>query len=191
MSVDLEQWRDQLKTVLADLQEQASFSKGQVVVIGCSTSEVMGKKIGTAGTVEVAQMLFEELESFRSETGTRLAFQCCEHLNRALIVEKQTALDLHLEIVSVVPAQTAGGAMATHAFYQMKDAVVVEFIKADAGIDIGDTLIGMHLKHVAVPIRSSVKSIGHAHVTMAKTRPKLIGGERAVYKDERENKSCS
>ncbi|MFC4321895.1 TIGR01440 family protein [Litchfieldia salsa] len=190
MSNDLNGWKEQLKIVLSDLKKQATLSASQVLVIGCSTSEVIGERIGTSGTIEVAEMIFTECALLQKETGVQLAFQCCEHLNRALVVEQETAAKLGLELVSVIPAQTAGGAMATYAYKHFKNPVMVEFIKADAGIDIGDTFIGMHLKHVAVPIRSSVKNIGQAHVTMAKTRPKLIGGARAIYTAEKENLSC-
>lgn len=126
-------------------------------------------------------MIFSALSEFQKETGVELAFQCCEHLNRALVVERETAEKRNYEIVSVIPIPKAGGSMAAFAYEHMWDPVVVEFIKADAGIDIGDTLIGMHLKHVAVPVRSSVKQVGQAHVNLAFSRPKLIGGARAVY----------
>lgn len=177
----LSEWKQQWQTILAEFQQQVSLSSEHILVIGCSTSEVIGKKIGTAGTTEVAEMIFTELKKWRDETGVQLAFQCCEHLNRALVVEKETALAKQLEVVSVIPVRSAGGAMAEYAYNHMNDPVVVEFLKADAGIDIGDTFIGMHLKHVAVPIRTSIRQVGHAHVTLAKTRPKLIGGARAVY----------
>lgn len=190
MSEDLQQWKNQLQQILEDFRKQVTLSEEDILVIGCSTSEVAGEKIGTAGTFEVAEMIFNELKALRESTGVHLAFQCCEHLNRALIVEKELASKRNLEIVSVIPARTAGGAMATYAYSQFTKPVVVEFIKADAGIDIGDTFIGMHLKHVAVPIRSSIRNLGHAHVTLAKTRPKLIGGERAVYSEKIENKTC-
>jgi uncharacterized protein (TIGR01440 family) len=175
------EWKEQLEQVLADLQEQAQLKKGQLLVIGCSTSEVIGEKIGTAGTEGVAETIFEVFAEFRDRTGAELAFQCCEHLNRALVVERETAERRGLDEVTVVPVRQAGGAMASYVYHQLEDAVMVEHIKADAGIDIGDTLIGMHIKHVAVPVRSKVKSVGSAHVTMARTRPKLIGGARAVY----------
>lgn len=190
MPDELEQWRGQLKTLLSDLNIQAALSVDMLLVIGCSTSEVIGKKIGTAGTVEVAEMIFNEINELQTKTGVKVAYQCCEHLNRALVVDKDTALRRNFEPVTVTPVRTAGGAMATYAFEHLKDPVVVEFVKGDAGIDIGDTFIGMHLKHVAVPIRSSIKEIGGAHVTLAKTRPKLIGGERAVYPDKEENNKC-
>nr|WP_198949194.1 TIGR01440 family protein [Lottiidibacillus patelloidae] len=173
-----------LTTLLTELQDNAKLSAGDLFVVGCSTSEVMGEHIGTTGSEDVARDLFAALREFAEETGVALAFQCCEHLNRALIVEKQTAKENKLEQVTVIPTGKAGGAMATYAYRQMREPVAVEHIKADAGIDIGDTFIGMHLKHVAVPVRGSMRLVGGANVTMAKTRPKLIGGERAVYRDD-------
>nr|WP_304213855.1 TIGR01440 family protein [Fredinandcohnia onubensis] len=190
MVADFELWRRQLQTLLSEFAERASLKKGELLVVGCSTSEVIGERIGTAGSEEVAEMIFSELAKLRENVSIELAFQCCEHLNRALVVERETAAHKNYEQVTVVPVRTAGGAMATYAFGHFNDPVVVEFIKAEAGIDIGDTFIGMHLKHVAVPIRSSIKELGGAHVTMAKARPKLIGGERAVYPDKKENKKC-
>ncbi|MFT4415382.1 TIGR01440 family protein [Fredinandcohnia humi] len=190
MRNELEVLRDQIRTILSDFENQAALSSGQIVVIGCSTSEVIGERIGTAGSTEAAEVIFNELKSLQVRTGIDLAFQCCEHLNRALVIEQSTALRKNVEPVTVIPVRTAGGAMATYAYEHFSDPVVVEFIKADAGIDIGDTFIGMHLKHVAVPIRSTIKELGGAHVTMAKTRPKLIGGERAVYPDKKVNKKC-
>ncbi|WP_090762665.1 TIGR01440 family protein [Bacillus sp. OK048] len=186
----IQEWEKELETILSDFQMQASLQPGQLMVVGCSTSEVIGERIGTAGTVEVAEMIFRGLSRFAQGAGVSLAFQCCEHLNRALVVEKSVAVARGLEEVSVVPVRTAGGAMATYAFGKLDDAVVVEFLKADAGVDIGLTLIGMHLKHVAVPIRVKQKSVGHAHVTLAKSRPKLIGGARAVYERTEGNASC-
>jgi uncharacterized protein (TIGR01440 family) len=184
-------WEKELETILSEFQTQASLVPGQLVVVGCSTSEVIGEKIGTSGTIDVAEMIFRQLGRFADVTGVRLVFQCCEHLNRALVIESAEAIKRGLEEVSVVPVRTAGGAMATYAFEKFSEAVVVEFLKADAGIDIGQTFIGMHLKHVAVPIRVTQKSVGHAHVTLAKTRPKLIGGARAVYEKTPGNFSCS
>src|SRR3954470_23493792 len=172
----IQDWEIELEAILGEFQAQAELKPGQLLVIGCSTSEVIGERIGTSGTVEVAEMIYRQLEKLQSETGIHLAFQCCEHLNRALVVERSVAEARGFEQVSVVPVRKAGGAMATYAFGQMDDAIVVEFIKADAGIDIGQTLIGMHLKHVAVPVRVKQKSVGHANITLAKSRPKLIGG---------------
>ncbi|MCM3672570.1 MULTISPECIES: TIGR01440 family protein [Peribacillus] len=190
-SNELEIWENQFRELLHEFQEQTALKEKQLLVIGCSTSEVIGKRIGTEGTLDVAGMIFSVVRDFQEKTGVQVAYQCCEHLNRALVLQRETAVRYDYEEVSVVPVRTAGGSMATYAYRQWKDAVVVEHIKADAGMDIGDTFIGMHLKHVAVPIRSAIKEIGHAHVTMAKTRPKLIGGERAVYQDISENKGCT
>ena len=87
----------------------------------------------------------------------------------------------HTDIVNVVPQPKAGGSFATAAYAAFSDPVAVEHIRADAGMDIGDTLIGMHLKEVAVPVRLSVKTVGEAPLVCARTRPKFIGGCRAVY----------
>ena len=190
-SIELDNWKKQLQATLTEFQEIAQLHKNQLFVIGCSTSEVIGKRIGTEGTLEVAEMIYNEVSAFQEKTGVGLAFQCCEHLNRALVLPREIAEERGYDEVSVVPVRKAGGSMATYAYQQIKDPVVVEHIQAEAGIDIGDTFIGMHLKHVAVPVRTSIKEIGYAHVTMAKTRPKLIGGERAVYTNTKMNTSCS
>ncbi|KIL49760.1 TIGR01440 family protein [Jeotgalibacillus soli] len=176
--------KEALSKILREFQQKAKLKAGQLFVIGCSTSEVAGKHIGTAGTNEVASDLYEAFEKFSEETGVRLAFQGCEHINRALVMDRETAEAKGYEEVTIVPVRTAGGAMASHAFNTMRDPVVVEHIKAHGGIDIGDTFIGMHLKHVAVPVRVSTKSLGQAHITLARTRPKLIGGARAIYERE-------
>ncbi len=189
-SIEVDNWRKQLQRILTEFQEIAGLHSKHLFVVGCSTSEVIGKRIGTEGTLEVAEMIYQELATFATQTGIQLAFQCCEHLNRALVLPREVAEERGYDEVSVIPVQKAGGSMATYAYQQMKDPVVVEHIGAEAGIDIGDTFIGMHVKHVAVPIRTSIKEIGYAHVTLAKRRPKLIGGERAVYKDTVMNKSC-
>lgn len=188
--MSISEWELQLNGILDSFFKQADPKPGQLVVVGCSTSEVTGRKIGTAGTVEVAEMIFRQLMTFQKQYGVQFAFQCCEHLNRALVVERSTAQERNYEEVSVIPIRNAGGAMATYAFEHLKDAVVVESIKAEAGIDIGHTLIGMHLKHVAVPIRTEQKMVGEAHVTLAKTRPKLIGGARAVYERNADTEYC-
>ncbi|MBQ2841895.1 MAG: TIGR01440 family protein [Clostridia bacterium] len=164
-----------------ELIELAGLKSGNVVVIGCSTSEVTGKKIGTSGTIETAQEIFNGISNALSEKGIYIAAQCCEHLNRAIIIEKEKADALGLEQVCVVPHPHAGGSFATAAWQTMKNPVAVEEIKADAGIDIGSTLIGMHLKRVAVPLRLENNTIGEAKLSAAKTRPKYIGGERAKY----------
>jgi len=179
----LNQLQQDLKILLQELQEAMpkGLGKGQILVVGTSTSEIIGKKIGTAGSQDVAQALYQVFAEESKKKGFALAFQCCEHLNRALVVERQMANEKGWPEVLAVPVPGAGGAMAACAYAQMEDPVLVEYIQADAGIDIGDTFIGMHLKPVAVPVRSRIKQLGAAHVTMARTRPKLIGGPRAVY----------
>lgn len=171
-----------VETVLLELAQAGGLRRGQMVVIGTSTSEVLGYRIGTQGTERVAREIFEGVRRAREQTGFYPVFQCCEHLNRALVME-QEALALYplLEPVSVVPVPKAGGSMAAYAYRTFKEPVVVEAVRAHAGLDIGGTLIGMHLRPVAVPVRPSVRMLGHAPLQMAYTRPKLIGGERAVY----------
>ncbi len=162
-----------------ELIEKAHLKEGDIVVIGCSTSEVLGSKLGTNSSPDTAKILFDSLYGVFNARGIYVAAQCCEHLNRAIIVER--AAVPFAEIVNVVPAPKAGGSFATQAYAKFSDPVAVEEIKADAGLDIGATLIGMHLKKVAVPVRLEVKTIGEAPVTAARTRPKFIGGVRANY----------
>lgn len=172
----------QAKIATKELVEASGIQKGQIFVVGCSSSEIGGYKIGSHSVEEIAESVFDGVYSVLSEKGIYLASQCCEHLNRAVIIEREAAEKYNLEIVNVVPCPTAGGSFATTAYKKMSDAVAVEFIKGDCGIDIGGTLIGMHLKHVAVPVRLSLDKIGNANILCARTRPKFIGGERAIYK---------
>lgn len=172
---------NQAKAAALELIEKSGIKCGSVVVIGCSTSEVIGERIGTSGTVDVAKEIFDGLNSVFTDKGIFIAAQCCEHLNRAIIIEKEKAESLGLEEVCVVPHPRAGGSFATAAWQTIKAPVAVEEIKADAGIDIGCTLIGMHLKRVAVPLRLENNVIGQAKLSAAKTRSKYIGGERAKY----------
>lgn len=179
---DLSRIGTDVECILRELIEVGKVTRGQIIVIGTSTSEVIGQHIGTSGTEQIAEMIFRAVQAVRREVGFYPAFQCCEHLNRALVVERDMLVQYPLlEEVSVVPVRKAGGSMAAYAYRHLSDGCVVETISAHAGIDIGDTLIGMHLRRVAVPARPSIRSIGHAHVAMAYTRPKLIGGARAVY----------
>lgn len=172
---------EQTRLAVSELLTVAGLRPGQILVVGCSTSEVQGARIGSAGSDEIACTLLTALRKAAVDTGICLAIQCCEHLNRALVVERSTAEQYHLEEVSVVPVPKAGGALAAQAMRDFSQAAVVETIAAHAGLDIGSTLIGMHLKRVAVPVRLAQKVIGQATVTAARTRPKLIGGSRAVY----------
>ena len=169
------------KTAVGEIIEIGNLKKGQILVIGCSTSEITGNKIGTQSVPEVAEQVVKAILDVLNEKGIYLAAQCCEHLNRAIVIERELADRLGLDIVNVVPQPKAGGSFATACYKQFKEPVAVEGIRADAGLDIGQTLIGMHLKSVAVPVRLSVKSIGDAILTAARTRAKFIGGSRAVY----------
>ena len=171
----------QTRQAAEELIQTAGLAAGDILVVGCSTSEVRGKIIGSAGSDEIAVLILDGLMKACHPRNLNLAVQCCEHLNRALVVERQTMYEYGLEEVKVIPVPKAGGALAARAMRVFTDPVVVETVRAHAGIDIGCTLIGMHLRQVAVPVRLSCNYIGHALVTAARTRPKLIGGARAVY----------
>ncbi len=178
---DIERIKKEALSVFEELIEQADYEEDDILVVGCSSSEVAGKKLGTYSSEEIGYAIAETFFEVCKKHGIHFAAQCCEHLNRALIIEKSVAKKRGYEIVSVVPKLKAGGAFATAAYSLLPNAVAVEHINAEMGIDIGDVMIGMHLKSVAVPVRVGTKSIGEAHVVCAKTRPKLIGGERAEY----------
>lgn len=175
----LNQVKEQVKTALKELVSAGNLKEGSIVVIGCSTSEVAGSVIGKDGSLETANAIYDAAAEILSKQKIYIAAQCCEHLNRAIVIEKEAAKGL--ETVCAVPKMHAGGSFATVAFTKMKEPVLVEEIKADAGIDIGGTLIGMHLKKVAVPLRMSVNKVGKALLLGAYTRPKYIGGIRAQY----------
>lgn len=166
-----------------ELCEIAKLKRGDLVVIGCSTSEVLGSKVGTNSDPDSAKIIFQSIHTVLERKGIYLAAQCCEHLNRAIVVEAEAAKGL--EVVNVVPQPKAGGSFATAAYHSFREPVVVEEIKADAGLDIGATLIGMHLKRVAVPVRLRTTHIGAAILIAARTRPKFIGGVRAAYDQSR------
>lgn len=170
-----------MDAVVEEWIQKEYLQPGDLFVIGCSTSEVAGEHIGTSGSEQVASHIFTSLQKLHDQTGVHLAFQCCEHLNRAIVTTREAAEKFRLTEVSVIPARNAGGSMATHAFSQLENPVVVEEIEARAGIDIGETMIGMHLRKVAVPLRMKQTHIASARITAAFTRPKLIGGARAVY----------
>lgn len=173
---------EQSYAAISELYEIAKLKKGDIVVIGCSTSEVVGSTIGTNSSFETAGEIFKGLHDFAESKGIFLAIQCCEHLNRAIITERVAVP--FAEIVNVVPQPKAGGSLATQAYAAFKEPVALEEIKADAGLDIGFTLIGMHLKKVAVPVRLENNKIGEATVLAARTRAKYIGGPRAMYNEE-------
>ena len=167
-------------TAAKEILEAANLEEGDLFV-GCSTSEVEGARIGTYSSPEIAEVVFGGIYQATQEAGVYLVAQCCEHLNRALILEKEAAKKYGYEIVNVVPQPKAGGSFATAAYKAFEQPAAVEHVRAHAGMDIGDTLIGMHLRDVAVPVRIRTTEIGDAHIVCARTRPKFIGGERAHY----------
>lgn len=179
----MEEIRLQAEAAVRELLEIAGLQAGDLLVIGCSSSEIVGQRIGKGSSMEAAQAVYAGIAPVLREKGILLAAQCCEHLNRALIVERSTAEKFGYEPVNVQPWAHAGGSFATTVWENMDCPVAVEHIRAAVGIDIGDTLIGMHLKEVAVPVRLSIKQIGQANLVCARTRPKFIGGERAHYVD--------
>ena len=175
---------EQAKTAITELIEVSGIKSGELLVIGCSSSEVAGGVIGKNSSLEAAQAVFNGIYPILKEKNIYIAAQCCEHLNRALIIEKEAADKFGYEIVNVCPKPKAGGSFATTVWQNMAHPVAVEHIKAAAGLDIGNTLIVMHLKEVAVPVRLSISKIGEAPIVCARTRPKFIGGERANYCDD-------
>lgn len=178
----VEQIRNDAKNAAQELVEKAHLSAGKIVVVGCSTSSTLGSDIGSHSVPEVGKAIFEGLQSVFKPLGIYIAAQCCEHLNRAIIIEN--AAVPFAEIVNVVPQPKAGGSFATACYSAFEHPVAIEHIKADAGLDIGGTLIGMHLKEVAVPLHMSLTHVGKAILIAARTRPKFIGGERAHYNEK-------
>lgn len=172
---------EQARQAVTELLEVARLQPGDVLVVGCSSSEILGEKIGTGSSMETAAAVMDGILPVLQERGIYLAAQCCEHLNRAIILEEAAARAYGLEPVNALPQPKAGGSFATTAWQRMAHPVAVEGVRAHAGLDIGGTLIGMHLRPVAVPVRLSLRRIGEAPLLCARTRPKFIGGCRAVY----------
>lgn len=181
----IEEIEKESKEIIEEFFEEVSkkteIRKGSILVVGCSTSEVLGGRIGKESSLDVAESIYNGFKNELDRRDIYLVSQCCEHLNRALVIEREVAEKFGLEIVSAVPQMHAGGSFPVTVYKNMKEPVLVEEVKADFGLDIGDTLIGMHLKKVAVPVRLSTKTLGKANLTCAYTRPKYIGGERAKY----------
>lgn len=180
----LGQIRKQAQRAVAELCDAAHLRPGALFVVGCSSSEVLGERIGTHTSMDVAGALYEGIASELKERGVFLAAQCCEHLNRALVVERNVLERYDLEQVNAIPQPNhAGGAFASVTWNRMADPVLVESLsaRADAGIDIGGTLIGMHIHPVVVPVRISIDRIGEASILCARRRPKYVGGQRAIY----------
>ena len=181
--IDLHSLEEEVYLLTGEFIEKAKLKKGQLFVVGCSTSEVLGEKIGTASSYSTAGALFRGIYRAAKESSLFLCTQCCEHLNRAIITDKEAALAYGLmpHLVNVIPKEKAGGSFSTVAYENFANPVALEKVRADGGIDIGDTFIGMHLKEVAVPLRLSKNTLGSAHLTAARVRPKFVGGSRAVY----------
>ncbi|MDD2214770.1 MAG: TIGR01440 family protein [Oscillospiraceae bacterium] len=180
-ALDIAQLQQQAAAACQALLQQARLKPGDILVVGCSTSEVAGGRIGQLSQPQLAQPLLEALLAVTRPAGLVLAAQCCEHLNRALVLPSGTCTREKDELCSVIPQPKAGGSFATAYYRLLPQPVVLRHLKADAGLDIGQTLIGMHLREVAVPVRLAVRQIGAAVVTAARTRPPYIGGARAVY----------
>lgn len=179
--IEQTQWMQTLESALERFIQETELKAGSLLVVGCSTSEVFGSRIGKAPQPELGKAIAKTLYEVTQKHGIDLAVQCCEHLNRALVLPDAVAQKRGYEPVTVRPVPHAGGSCGAAYYELIEKPCVVEAIRADAGMDIGDTLIGMHLKSVAVPIRLDVDAIGHAHLVLARSRPKLIGGPRAVY----------
>ena len=175
---------EQARAAVQQLLQQADLKAGQILIVGCSTSEVIGKRIGSSGTLDIAAEILRGILPVLAEKGMFLAVQCCEHLNRSLVMPIECAERYTLDEVCVRPVAHAGGSLATAYYEFLESPCVVETARAHAGIDIGGTLIGMHLKQVAVPVRIEQTHIGEAPLILAKTRPKLIGGYRAQYPEQ-------
>lgn len=173
----------QAKTATRELLKVAKLEKGDVFVVGCSSSEITGKNLGTSSSIETAKAVFSGIYPELKENGIYLASQCCEHLNRAIITERAVAKEQRLQIVNAIPQIKAGGSFATVTYENLENPCAVETIKAQAGMDIGGVLIGMHLQQTAVPVRISLDHIGEAILICARTRAKFVGGVRAVYDD--------
>ena len=182
--MDLETIRQEARAVAEELITTAQMKPGQILVVGCSSSEIHNSKLGTDSSQEIGQAVFEALCACTKEHGLYLAAQCCEHLNRSIVIEREAAKANGYQIVSAIPQPHAGGSWATNCWQRFNDPVLVEEVRAAAGMDIGGTLIGMHLRRVAVPVRLSMDHIGHAILLCARTRPPFIGGSRAVYSQE-------
>lgn len=173
--------KSEATSAIKELIEHSNLKPYDIIVVGCSSSEILGSKIGKGSSPETGKAVVEAILPILNDNKLFLAAQCCEHLNRALVIEREAAERYMYDEVCVRPMPKAGGSFATAAYDSMQDPVVVEHVRAKAGLDIGNTLIGMHLKDVAVPLRLEIKKIGEAYLNAAYTRPKLIGGVRAHY----------
>ncbi len=185
MSGIISQIEEDTKVVIKEILDNANLKEGSLFIVGCSSSETIGEHLGTASSKEAAEAIYKVVSGELSSRGVNLAVQCCEHLNRAVVIESDVAIKYGFEEVNVIPQPHAGGAFAVEAYKKFKAPIVVENVKAmaDGGMDIGGVMIGMHIHNVVVPLRLENRHIGKAFVLAARRRPKYVGGERAVYKD--------
>ncbi|NLJ16663.1 MAG: TIGR01440 family protein [Clostridiales bacterium] len=181
ISIKKETIENDTQRIIREIVQKYSPKKGEILLIGCSTSEVQGKNLGSASNDEIARVIFDTISAHTNPLGIKLAVQCCEHLNRCIVTSKDIAEKYMLDEVNAIPKPHAGGSFAAYAYQKIESPVLVENIRADFGIDIGLVMIGMNLKAVAVPLRLEQKTIGAAIVNSARTRAKYIGGERAIY----------
>ena len=179
----LEQVRNEAKAAALEICQVAKLRKGQILVVGCSTSEVTGHKVGSYSSPELGQAIYDGIQEALQPQGIYLAAQCCEHLNRALVMEQKVLDERRLTQVNVMPVPKAGGSTGAAAYLRFEEPAVAMAIQAEAAIDVGDTLVGMHIRPVAVPLRMPQENykVGEAHVVMAYSRLPYIGGERAQY----------
>ncbi len=189
MTTDTHDVRTEIRTAAQILIEVADPEEGNIFVLGASTSEILGESIGSAGNEDVAAAVFDTVYEVTSGRGLYLAVQCCEHLNRCLVIPRSAVRAFSLTRVTVIPTATAGGAVASRAMDKMDDVALVDGAQGHLGMDIGDTFIGMHLRPVVVPVRLHMKSVGRAHLTLARTRPPLVGGYRAQYPEDPHGKN--
>lgn len=185
--MDFKDITEQSRQAVTEIIKAANLKEGSLFVIGCSSSEVLGSQIGTATNMDSARAIYDGIIPVLREHGILPAAQCCEHLNRALVVDRATMLKFGFEQVNAIPQPNhAGGAFATECYNRFEDPVLVESVEAkgDAGIDIGGTMIGMHIHNVVVPLRISLRKIGDAPIICARRRPKYVGGQRAIYDEK-------
>ena len=163
------------------LVEAGGIQPGGMIVLGCSTSEVAGARIGKGSVPELGDVIAEAMLTACGKHGLYAAFQCCEHLNRAIVMEQAALMARGLMQVKAIPQPKAGGSVPAAAWKRLTAPVLTPFVQADAAIDVGDTLVGMHIRPVAVPLRIDTDKVGHANLVMAYSRLPYIGGSRAVY----------
>ena len=173
----------QAHDAMEELLERAKLPKGALVVVGCASSEIMGSNIGKGSTPDAAEAVYSTVAPLLSERGLYLAAQCCEHLNRCVVMEKETLRDYGCTQVKAIPQPKAGGSVPAAAWKMLREPALALAVQADAAIDVGDTLVGMHIRPVAVPLRGAYRRLGEANLVQAYSRLPYIGGARAVYEE--------